>query len=376
MNFPSTHYSMSQDAAPYVPPQRYPSPPKNMWYEVPKEPPAPSAQPPKPVFPWEGHQPRPSRSFAVESFVQSQTELAEAQSGEHGTVPSSQADTEKPPSTGSPATTTTETAPEPQTPSTPTVKATPPTASDWNSFQHVNAWDEIPEIGRYVDGIQKHHRHGRSVGSVASPVARGPGARRSKPGFKLTDFPSEVERPSLPVTPAPVTRSSYWAQGDADAEEAGPQTLPAAQGVPAQPDWVCVHGKRWAPSDCLCDLTDLVFVQKDPEEQLRKLAKLQHEALLRKLGNQDAAGDEAPGPRVIPKRSLPFGSEDFKSPTYVPQAPPAPILSAPKPPPGLGSEVSGTTVSGDLPPIRRAPGQGISRPSLLESPLPDPAARS
>lgn len=376
MNFPSTHYSMSEDAAPYIAPQRYPSPPKNMWYEVPKEPPAPPAQPPKPLFPWEGHQPRPSRSFAVESFVQSQTELAEAQQGEHESVHPPRVDTENPP-IDSPAA---ETGAEPQTPTTPTVKVNPPPPSDWNSFQHSNAWDEIPEIGRYVEGLQKHKR-GRSVGSVgtvASPVPRGPGGRRSKPGFKLTDFPTAVERPSLPVTPAPVTRSSYWSHGEADAEDAdSSQALPAAEGVPAQSDWVCVHGKRWTPSDCLCDLTDLVFVQKDPEEQLRKLAKLQHETLLRKLGSQEGDVDETGGgPRVIPKRSLPFGSEDFKSPTYVEQVPPVPI-SAPKPPASLVSEVSGTTlVGGPPPPTRRAAGRGILKNSLLESPLPDPSARS
>jgi hypothetical protein len=51
--------------------------------------------------------------------------------------------------------------------------------------------------------------------------------------MKLTDFPSELERPSLPVTPAPIRRPSFWGEErDADGE------LPAAEGVPSQEDWV------------------------------------------------------------------------------------------------------------------------------------------
>ncbi|KAJ4156773.1 glycogenin glucosyltransferase [Fusarium falciforme] len=64
MNFPSTHYEMSQDTTPFVPPERYPSPPKNMWYEVPKEPPAPPTKAPSEIFPWERNRPPPTRSFA------------------------------------------------------------------------------------------------------------------------------------------------------------------------------------------------------------------------------------------------------------------------------------------------------------------------
>jgi hypothetical protein len=58
-----------------------------------------------------------------------------------------------------------------------------------------------------------------------------PGARRHS--MKLTDFPTELERPSLPVTPAPIRRPSFWGEErDEDGE------LPAAEGVPSQEDWV------------------------------------------------------------------------------------------------------------------------------------------
>lgn len=60
---PSPRYNMSSDTAPFVPPQRYPSPPRNMYYEVPQGKPAPPAEKPKPIFPWEDQQPRASRVF-------------------------------------------------------------------------------------------------------------------------------------------------------------------------------------------------------------------------------------------------------------------------------------------------------------------------
>ncbi|KAL6863211.1 glycogenin glucosyltransferase [Amphichorda felina] len=183
-----------------------------------------------------------------------------------------------------------------------------------------NAWDEVPEIGRYVEGLQRHRR-GKSQGSTADiPSPLGVGSPRSgrKPGLKLTDFPSETERPSLPVTPAPIARPSFWGHDEAEAAAfESREALPAAEGVPAQSEWVCVHGRRWMPTDCLCDLADLMLPHKDPEVQLQKLARQQYEHLLRKLGGGDSgkAGD-ASG-HVIPKRPLPFGSENVTSPTYV-----------------------------------------------------------
>lgn len=53
-------------------------------------------------------------------------------------------------------------------------------------------------------------------------------------------------------------------------------------------------------------------VNQDPEAQLQKLARQQYEHVLRKL-----SADEGQGEKMIPKRSLPFGSEDAMSPTYV-----------------------------------------------------------
>ena len=59
-----------------------------------------------------------------------------------------------------------------------------------------------------------------------------------------------------------------------------------------------------------------VRLNQDPEAQLQKLAKQQYQHLLRKLSSDEGNTE---GERTIPKRSLPFGSEDVTSPTYTAQ---------------------------------------------------------
>ncbi|KAJ4319986.1 glycogenin glucosyltransferase [Fusarium piperis] len=324
MNFPSTHYEMSQDTAPFVPPERYPSPPKNMWYEVPKEPPAPPSKAPSEIFPWERNRPPPTRSFAEPPAPEPQPEpvveptpqplavhtggpphqpsgqpLGQRSgvslgqpSGQHsGQQPGQQSgqpsgdhsgeplvESSAKSSTGPSATTevlsesagvassTTEAKSEPSTPVTPTVQIIP--SDPWTSFTRVNAWDEVPEIERYVEGL-RGHRRGKSSGSLGrikspstTPWRDDRGVRLR--GMKLTDFPSAAERPSLPVTPAPIHRQSFWS-GD-DGGHGGARQLPEAEGVPSQSDW-------------------------DPLAQLQKLAKQQSDVLLKKLGG----GDEGEG---------------------------------------------------------------------------------
>jgi glycogenin glucosyltransferase len=137
------------------------------------------------------------------------------------------------------------------------------------------------------------------------------------------------------VTPAPVRRPSFW--GDENepldsTKEGHTNSLPTAEGVPSQTEWVCLHGRRWGPADCRCDLADLRPPYKDPVVQLQVLAQQQSEALLRKLSGDDGIS----GRRLsheMPSRSLPFGSEPVESPTYVSQYAPANVLS-PQPVPG------------------------------------------
>ena len=195
---------MSSDPTPWKAPERYPDPPKNMWYEVPK---TPTHQKPAPIFPWEKNASKPTRVFHEDEPEASEAPLTEAKT----------VDDDK--ST-------------PVTPTTPTFQLTP--ADPWQTYTRGNAWDDIPEIERYIGNLQKNRKgniqvlqgYGGGISDISSPGGR----RRS---MRLTDFPTELERPSLPVTPAPIRRPSFWGEErDAEGE------LPAADGVPSQEEWV------------------------------------------------------------------------------------------------------------------------------------------
>ncbi|TDZ29531.1 Glycogenin-1 [Colletotrichum spinosum] len=277
LNFPSQVYVMSQDPAPFVPPERYPSPPRNMWYEVPTSKPAPPTQKPPPIFPWETNQPKPTRFFAEEASKPAADEVPDTPTG---------------------SSTTGQKTSEPSTPATPIIRVGP--SDPWTAFTRTNAWDEVPEIERYVEGLQKYRR-GRSQGSVGLSGGK-------EHGLRLTDFPSVVERPSLPVTPAPIHRSKFWGGGGPGTSQGeGEEELPAAQGVPLQPDW-------------------------DPSAQLQKLAKQQSAALLKKLGGSKGPEGSSGGVVLSPQpvkgsvttsivRNLGGGDQSATAPTSTMTAP-------------------------------------------------------
>ncbi|KAJ3577441.1 hypothetical protein NPX13_g3127 [Xylaria arbuscula] len=281
LNFPATVYEMSKSTTPFIPPQHYPSPPKNMWYEVPKEAPAAPSDPPKPIFPWETSRPKPSRVFV-------DNELETTQGPVTGSRPPLEVQTsvESPGTEASPAGQKNEIV----TPTTPTIMVTP--SDPWTSYTRTNAWDELPEIERYIDSLQKsrkpRNRKPPSMIDLPSPGEGGDDGTWQRRGSKLTDFPSEVERPSLPVTPAPIRRSNFWGGDLAAGDDTGSQ-LPSAVGVPGQNEW-------------------------DPMAQLQELAKRQSEELLKKLGGTGRDSSD------LPPRPLPFGSEELVSPTYVAQS--------------------------------------------------------
>jgi hypothetical protein len=106
----------------------------------------------------------------------------------------------------------------------------------WQSYSRSNVWDEVPEIERYMQTLRPPRKAAVQVISGSPNTAAGTGpAKGRKPSLRVADFPTEVERPSLPVTPAPVRRGDHWlAEGEDDAAE----ELPAAEGVPNQADWV------------------------------------------------------------------------------------------------------------------------------------------
>ncbi|CAI7598356.1 unnamed protein product [Penicillium glandicola] len=203
-------YNMSEDTHLFQPPSSYPEAPKNMWYQVPAKP------EPKPttVFPWEAHAPKPTRVFVEEAPVELVETPVIPEEPEQDSLPS-------------------EPAPPGPLPSYTRVPFEP-SAESWQTYSRSNAWDEDPEIQRYIETIQAR----RTKSQVTSPGANSPGKSPptpgSRPSTKITDFPTEVERPSLPVTPAPIRRTSY---GD---EASGTAALPVAEGVPSQEEWVGV----------------------------------------------------------------------------------------------------------------------------------------
>lgn len=209
---------MSKDTKLFQPPASYPEAPKNMWYEVPpKSPVKPKADP---VFPWENKAPKATRVFP--------------EAPEPLPIPDIPA-----------MTSAKKSAPSPFTPSVSITGSDP-----WDSYSRQNAWDEVPEIQRYMAAVQRS-RNRRSVQlvpqqsdeEVLSPGAEAPPAIKTerRPSMKLTDFPSTSERPSLPVTPAAIRRPTFWGGEEDDfgkGKRGSISDLPPAEGVPSQAEWV------------------------------------------------------------------------------------------------------------------------------------------
>ncbi|KAI1100175.1 glycosyltransferase family 8 protein [Jackrogersella minutella] len=304
MNFPATIYEMSRDSTPYQAPKRYPGPPRSIGYEVSRK----SQGSPKHIFPWEDRRSPPRRVFPDSQPRQKEPVVSSPATTTGGSWYAAASQTSAAPSIAE--TSTAYQMSEPDTPTTPTIYNMP--SNPWSSFNMSNAWDEVPGIERYVERMQQHQRR-QSLKSGAELPEDGEEAeitlRWRRRGSRVTDFPSESERPSLPVTPAPIHRSNFWGGGPGIGDDNS--LLPAAVGVPGQTEWVCAHGRQWTPTDCLCDLTNVLRYYKDPVVQLQKLAKQQSEALLHKLesGGRDSSD--------FPSRPLPFGSEELVSPTYV-----------------------------------------------------------
>ncbi|KID73020.1 glycogenin, partial [Metarhizium brunneum ARSEF 3297] len=332
IDFPSTHYEMSRDPAPFIPPVRYPSPPKNMWYEIPKEPPSPSTKIPRQIFPWEARQSAPSRSFTTPAADEPFGKPKAGESDEQYQEPTPAEAFDTLPGQFATGLSGSDVADRNTTASkVGAVSPAPAPGDPWSSYSRVNAWDDVPEISRYVDGLQRHRRtgsqtRGGTMATVLRPAVSGEALQIPK-AFKVTDFPTELERPSLPVTPAPIRRPSRWESHNEPFNSAeNAQFLPTAEGVPSQSEWVCVHGRRWGPADCRCDLADVGLPYKDPAAQLQLLAQQQSEALLRKLSGDDGVPGKMAS-HEIPSRPLPFGSEPGQSPTYVTRSAPTSVLS-------------------------------------------------
>lgn len=177
---------------------------------------------PKPIFPWETTAPKATRVFAED-------------------LPSRPADTasQQPPPAQVPQ--------QSQASIMSTNERSEPLVEDpWNSFTRTNAWDDNVSIDRYVRNFkqaQKAQRQGKvqvvhqqesaSAEKDFATAPDSPPVQRRRESMILTDFPDANDRPSLPVTPAPIHRQTFWGH---ERDEAG--RLPAAQGVPEQDEWV------------------------------------------------------------------------------------------------------------------------------------------
>jgi glycogenin glucosyltransferase len=232
-NFPSATYTFSDSHKLFKAPVSYPEPPKDMWYKVPESKPKP-AEPPKPIFPWErdANRPKATRVFA-EDIPPSPT-------------PASPVPVASPPAVSSPVHNfSTVHYQDDRAAQSPERASSPMTADEqWRAFQQGsgNAWDSVPGIDTYVRSIMDSQARRTSVQNlqqatgtqdIGSPTLQRKNRRES---LILTDFPSAIERPSLPVTPAPIKRPTFWGEEKDEVSE-----LPRAEGVPEQPDWVCPH---------------------------------------------------------------------------------------------------------------------------------------
>jgi hypothetical protein len=274
---------MSEETKLFTPPTKYPDPPKDMYYEVPEKAPAPPK--PKQIFPWESHTRKATRVFPAEPpepQPQPEPELEPAAATTTITTAAAAA-----------ATTTTDTTAPAKEPLPPDQeRPTSPIAIEWQTYG--NAWDEMPEIERYVQAFAQHrrgpvqvlHQTGRTGGSIR------------RPSMKVTDFPTEIERPSLPVTPAPIRRPSFWGE---ERDEQG--QLPAAEGVPKQEEWVRRFSSYSTPQFASGDPSKRVLYwrcqfcgKQNPVMKLEELQRRQSEVI--ETGPKPKSND-------IPDRQMP-----------------------------------------------------------------------
>jgi hypothetical protein len=231
---------MSEDTALFQPPPSYPEAPKNMYYQVPESKPEPERV--TKIFPWENHAPKPTRVFTEPSAPRSPSPepLIPTLPQQADPVPFEPTQPEI-------------TQPEPR--HFPSQAVFEPSAQTYEQYSRSNAWDEDLDIQRYIDSLQQARRgkpqvlsgsveagssHSRSTSmstsnfSTASTATTIGTTAGHRPSMKLTDFPTETERPSLPVTPAPIHRMRGLEGDDYTS------TLPTAEGVPNQEEWVGV----------------------------------------------------------------------------------------------------------------------------------------
>ena len=191
-------------------------PTTELYYQVPA---GPDAERPKPLFPWEQSAKKPTRIFADERRPPSSTQSSEESIANDGSDP----ETQRPYVL------------------TPGSFASTASLSALESFSRTNLWDNVTSIDEYVRAMKQSQAKKGKVQVLPNFdeknfVSNSPAVGKRRESMILTDFPTDVERPSLPVTPAPRRPPTFWG-GERDEEG----NLPAAEGVPDQADWVCVR---------------------------------------------------------------------------------------------------------------------------------------
>ncbi|KAJ6144434.1 hypothetical protein N7470_008329 [Penicillium chermesinum] len=234
-------YTMSQDTNLFQPPNFIPDAPKNMYYKVPENRPEPEKA--TKIFPWETHAPQPTRVFAEEqptpALPPDYTTIVQSDEVEEPVL-------------------------EPQTP--PTRALFEPSAKSWEDYSRSNAWDEDPDIQRYIETVQQARRGKTQVVSGAAQPSSSASNSTSGSYFSSTTTGSSTEthRPSTIITDFPHgNRETYDDENDASTVTG----LPPAEGVPSQADW-----------NPLTQLEELRRLQSevldDPEILFKRLAAL------------------------------------------------------------------------------------------------------
>lgn len=312
-NFPSQIYEFNQNTSLFRAP-KYPEAPKDMYYQVPSKPSRVDRA--KSIFPWEEHAPRPTRVFPEERPPSPEPEPEVEKEPEP--VPTAR--------TSSDASESSETTRQSRSSSNSASETDP-----WNSYTRANAWDAMPEIERYAQAfaqvrrgkVQVIHQSAPPSGTTDQSSLSPPTDTGRGPSMKLTDFPTEVERPSLPVTPAP-RHPSFWGEETDNAGE-----LPTAEGVPKQQDWVSrvpshpesklastasAASAASAASDYPCPPSRILYWRcqycgkQNPVQKLEELQRRQSEVL--------QTGPELK-PKELPRRDMPGSGVD---PTAVAEA--------------------------------------------------------
>jgi glycogenin glucosyltransferase len=250
-HFPTQLYTFESHKKPFQAPPEYPQPPRDLWYQIPETAPAPESAP-TPIFPWEKG---PARPTATRVF------------------------SDDPPS--------------------PVQASIVPTR--WE--------DSSGGMERYIRNIMSSATPAQQSQAESRPAAA---AVERPESLVFSGFPAVGDRPSLPVTPAPIMTNTFW--GDRGDDEAGV----AGAGAFKKAEWVCPN----------CG-----FLSTDPAVFIPSHAEPAGPAVAPAPSSPPAAADAASPPQPQPQGEPEASATAVSSPpTALPEAEPAVAVAAAPPP--------------------------------------------